>query len=72
MADDARRAARRMARLEAIRRTTGVEPFTPEIAEHCANIFSELSEKGRLIPQKDRIITKLSQLTALPMGTNCE
>lgn len=51
MAPNASRAARRLARLEAIRRTTGIEPFTPAIAEHYADIFSELSAKGRIIPQ---------------------
>jgi predicted nucleic acid-binding protein len=64
MADNARRAAKRMARLEAIRRTTGIEPFTPEIAEHYADIFSELSEKGRLIPQNDMAVAA----TARAMG----
>ena len=53
MAANARRAAQRLARLEAIRRMTGVEPFSAEIAEHYADIFFELSEKGRLIPQND-------------------
>jgi predicted nucleic acid-binding protein len=53
MAANARRAAQRLARLESIRRVTGIEPFTPEIAEHYADIFSELSEKGGLIPQND-------------------
>jgi predicted nucleic acid-binding protein len=32
---------------------TGIEPFSAEIAEHYADIFFELSEKGRLIPQND-------------------
>lgn len=39
LAADASRAARRMARLEAIRRATGIEDFTPVIAEHYAEIF---------------------------------
>ncbi len=46
-------AARRMARLEAIRRVTGVQDFTPEVAVHYADIFSELSKAGSLIPQND-------------------
>jgi predicted nucleic acid-binding protein len=46
-------AARRMARLEAIRRVTGVQDFTPEVAVHYADIFSELSKAGTLIPQND-------------------
>jgi predicted nucleic acid-binding protein len=53
MAANAHRAAQRLARLEAIRRVTGIEPFSAEIAEHYADIFFELSEKGRLIPQND-------------------
>jgi predicted nucleic acid-binding protein len=53
LAADAMRAARRLARLEAIRRVTSIEDFTPTIAEHYADIFAELSGKGRLIPQND-------------------
>lgn len=53
LADSAQRAARRLARLEAIRRITRIQPFTPEIAEHYADIFSELNREGRLIPQND-------------------
>jgi predicted nucleic acid-binding protein len=53
MAANARRAAQRLSRLEAIRRVTGIEPFSAEIAEHYADIFFELSKKGRLIPQND-------------------
>ena len=46
-------AARRMARLEAIRGITGVQDFTPLVAVHYADIFSELSKTGGLIPQND-------------------
>jgi predicted nucleic acid-binding protein len=53
LADSAQRAARRMARLEAIRRLTGVEPFTAETAEHHADIFAELTKGGIMIPQND-------------------
>jgi predicted nucleic acid-binding protein len=53
LADSAPRAARRMARLEAIRRLTGIEPFTAETAEHHADIFAELTKGGNLIPQND-------------------
>lgn len=53
LAADATRAARRLARLEAMRRVTGIEDFTPLVAEHYADIFSELSRKGRPIPQND-------------------
>jgi predicted nucleic acid-binding protein len=53
MAANAQRAAQRLARLEAIRRVTGIEPFSADIAEHYADIFFELSETGRLIPQND-------------------
>lgn len=52
-ASDATRAARRLARLEAIRKVTGIEDFTPVVAEHYADIFSDLSRRGRLIPQND-------------------
>jgi predicted nucleic acid-binding protein len=53
LAADASRAARRLARLEAVRKVTGIEDFTPLVAEHYADIFSELSRVGRLIPQND-------------------
>ncbi len=53
LAADASRAARRLARLEAIRKVTGIEDFTPQVAEHYADIFAELTRKGRLIPQND-------------------
>ena len=53
LANSAQRAAQRLARLEAIRTSTGIEPFTPVIAEHYADIFAELSEQGTLIPQND-------------------
>ncbi len=53
MASNASRAARRLSRLEAIRRVTGVVDFTPLVAEHYADIFTELSQQGSLIPQND-------------------
>jgi predicted nucleic acid-binding protein len=53
LADSATRAARRMARLEALRRVTSIEPFTAETAEHHADIFAELSQSGTMIPQND-------------------
>jgi predicted nucleic acid-binding protein len=53
LADSAQRAARRLARLEAIRRITRIQDFTPEVAEHYADIFSELHREGKLIPQND-------------------
>lgn len=53
LASDASRAARRLARMEAIRRVTGIEDFTPLVAEHYADIHSELSRAGHLIPQND-------------------
>lgn len=53
LADTALRAARRMARLEALRRLMGIEPFTSETAEHYADIFAELSQHGTMIPQND-------------------
>lgn len=53
LASDASRAARRLARLQAIRNLTGVEDFGPLVAEHYADIFTELSKQGMLIPQND-------------------
>jgi predicted nucleic acid-binding protein len=56
LADSARRAARRLARLEALRRLMGVEPFTAEMAEHHADIFAELTHIGTMIPQNDIMV----------------
>lgn len=42
-----------MARLEALRRVMGVEPFTAETAEHHADIVAELTQTGTMIPQND-------------------
>jgi predicted nucleic acid-binding protein len=53
LADSAQRAARRMARLEALRRVMGIEPFTADTAEHHADIFAELTQSGTMIPQND-------------------
>jgi predicted nucleic acid-binding protein len=53
LADSATRAARRMARLETLRRLMGIEPFTAETAEHHADIFAELTQSGTMIPQND-------------------
>jgi len=53
MAPNAHRAATRLARLEAIRRVLGIEPFTDVVAEHYADIFFTLSQAGQLIPQND-------------------
>jgi predicted nucleic acid-binding protein len=53
MAADSSHAARRLARLEAIRRIMGIEDFTDVVAEHYADIFAELSRNGALIPQND-------------------
>jgi tRNA(fMet)-specific endonuclease VapC len=56
LADSARWAARRLARLEALRRLMGVEPFTAEMAEHHADIFAELTHDGTMIPQNDIMV----------------
>jgi len=53
LADSATKAARRMARLEALRRLMGIEPFTDETTEHDADIFAELTQSGTMIPQND-------------------
>ncbi len=56
LADSPLRAARRRAHLAAIRRQADIEPFTAEIAEHYADIYSELSQRGALIPQNDMAV----------------
>ncbi len=56
LAADAARAARRMARLQAIRIVTGIVDFSPDIAEHYADIYYELFGTGRPIPQNDMAV----------------
>jgi tRNA(fMet)-specific endonuclease VapC len=53
LADTAQRAARRRARLEALRSRLDVIPFTASIAEHYADIHAELATQGTPIPQND-------------------
>lgn len=53
LAGSAQRAARRRAHLEAIRLRAEIEAFTPQIAEHYADIYAELAQRGSLIPQND-------------------
>lgn len=53
LADTPGRAARWRARLERVRLVVPIEPFTPEIAEHYADIFFELAGAGLAIPQND-------------------
>ena len=56
LADSPYRAAKRRAHLEAIRLRAEIVPFTPEIAEHYADIYAELSEVGLLVPQNDMAV----------------
>ncbi len=53
LADTPLRAAQRRARLESLRIHCAIESFSPEIAEHYADIFAELSQGGGMIPQND-------------------
>ena len=53
LAQGAACAARRLARLEAIRRLTGVVSFSADVGEYYADIFAELHRLGCLIPQND-------------------
>jgi predicted nucleic acid-binding protein len=62
LADSPARAARRRAHLEALRRQAEIEPFTPETAEHYADIYAELSKLGSLIPQNDIAVAATGRL----------
>jgi tRNA(fMet)-specific endonuclease VapC len=62
MADSPARAARRRAHLETLRRHAAIEPFTPEAAEHYADIYAELSRLGSLIPQNDIAVAATGRL----------
>lgn len=53
LASTSKQAAQRRARLEALRSVTQIESFTPKLAEHYADIYSELYEAGTPIPQND-------------------
>jgi predicted nucleic acid-binding protein len=64
LAKSAGKAAQRRARLEAIRRVLEIAAFTPDIAEHYADIFAELSDAGTMIPQNDLAVAA----TARSMG----
>ena len=61
LADSAARATCRMARLEAMRRVMGIEPFNAETAEHHADIFAELSQRGMMIPQNDIAVAAMAR-----------
>jgi predicted nucleic acid-binding protein len=67
LADTPTRAARRRAQLEAIRQHAEIEPFTPEIAEHYADIYAELSESGSLIPQNDIAVAATARSISWPL-----
>jgi predicted nucleic acid-binding protein len=53
LAETPLRAAQRRARLEVLRRRMPIESFSAEIAEHYADIFTELMHTGTMIPQND-------------------
>lgn len=53
LADTPVRAAQRRGHLEAVRNTAEIVDFSPELAEHYADIFAELHAVGSLIPQND-------------------
>ena len=53
MADSADTSARRRANLEQLRLHVPIVEFGPDIAEHYADIFSECSKEGGMIPQND-------------------
>ncbi|MGE9296409.1 MAG: type II toxin-antitoxin system VapC family toxin [Puniceicoccales bacterium] len=67
LANSSKRAAHRRARLEAIRNVTGIEPFSPEIAEHYADIFAELHRQGSLIPQNDMAVAATARCFKCPV-----
>ena len=56
LADSVKRAARRRARLEALRSQLEVIPFTAVIAEHYSDIYAELAANGTPIPQNDMAV----------------
>ena len=65
LADSPARSARRRAHLEALRGQAEIEPFSPEAAEHYADIYAELSRLGALIPQNDIAVAATARLLGL-------
>jgi predicted nucleic acid-binding protein len=49
-------------------------PLTPEIADHYADIYAELSEQGALIPQNDIAVAATCRALGAPLlvGPNDE
>lgn len=74
LADTPVRAARRRAHLEAVRNAAEIVAFSPEIAEHYADIFAELHATGSLIPQNDIAVAATARAlgTAVLVGPNDE
>lgn len=56
LADTPVKAAQRRARLELIRSLVALKPFTPDYAEHYADIYAELKSAGTPIPQNDMMV----------------
>ena len=56
LASTVQQAAQRRARPEALRSVTQIEPFTPQLAEYYADIYSELNTAGTPIPQNDMAV----------------
>lgn len=53
LADTQQRAAARMASLLTLRNVVTFKPFTLRVAEHYADIYSEMAKLGTPIPQND-------------------
>jgi predicted nucleic acid-binding protein len=64
LADTPVLATRRRRRLEMVRETLGIQPFTAEAAEHYAEIHATLARAGRMIPTNDIAVAA----TALALG----
>lgn len=67
LADSPERAARRRGHLEAVRMHTEIQAFTPQIAEHYADIYAELSRQGSPIPQNDMSVAATARWMDCPV-----
>ena len=67
LADSPLRAARRRAYLEAIRLHAEIVSFSPEVAEHYADIYAELSASGTPIPQNDCAVAATARFLGSPL-----
>jgi predicted nucleic acid-binding protein len=61
LAGNAKRAAGRRAKIDALVAAVGVVPFSQDIAADWANLFASLSKRGAMIPSNDLIVASTAR-----------